>query len=216
MNKFKNIYLDFDGVIADTNGIKFRAFLKVCRDTDPDNTQLFSEFLHLNMHLSRYQKFAFLHSLSNNISKSINALCSDFEKEYSQGMRDVAKSKWVFKALKDKKIRLVVISSAPKNDIVKFLVANSRLAKRNLRIGKLVILGSPATKLENFRNFQKRITRKGGVYFGDTKADREFALRAKLSFVHIRKWMPSSEKNFMCCKPSPFYPSYLSLDDCFS
>jgi len=174
------IIFDFDGVIVDSNKIKFDTFYEIW--PSQLNKNIISNSIQqggnrVNI-ISRIYNSADIFSNSNHSTKSyIDAYSDSVHKKIIK----LGVSKGILHFLKATKKTLFINSATPQKELINLC--------SDLKIDKYFagIFGTPKSKKENF-NFifeNKQIKAHQVVFFGDMKSDKEVAQALKIEFHPI-------------------------------
>ena len=182
--KYKNLVFDFDGVLAESNEIRFEGFRLLFQEFPKRKVDLLVDYVKANGGVSRYEKIRYF--FEEILEEKITV-----EKVQSLAER--------FSGLVFQKI----VDSKPVNGSVEFLTENVskfnfalvsgsdqvelRSVCRARRIDHFFkeILGSPVSKKENLTQLLKTLNwkPKDTVYIGDSKNDLEAARANLIDFI---------------------------------
>ena len=180
----KNIFIDFDGIIVDSN--KFKEY--AIRDSI---LQLFGEsinnysainYFNINAGISREKKLSkfFEYDEVNQIMEKYSEKCKSF---FVKALPTNGFKEFLFYIKNNtKNLRLFVLSGGEKNEIEIFLKNN------NLIIFFDNILASEKSKIEHLKKFN--IT-KNDIFIGDSKNDLKVAIESGLRFVLFEEFQSS-------------------------
>jgi beta-phosphoglucomutase-like phosphatase (HAD superfamily) len=85
--KYQHIIFDFDGVLAESNEIRFNGFRKLFKDYPQDQVELLVQYAKANGGVSRYKKIEFFFNLIRKesiSSKSVNHWANKFSELVTQ------------------------------------------------------------------------------------------------------------------------------------
>lgn len=179
----KNIILDFDGVILESNEIKIEGFYLLFKGFGEDKAFKISNYFRNNAGFSRYDiiRYFFLKILNEEINESI---LIQYATQYSSIVRDkVLKAKFVDGCkdflLKNDSYNLFIVSSSDENDL-KYICAE-------LKISKCFndILGSPTKKAINIKNIidKYNLKKDESIYIGDSLNDYHATVKNNIVFI---------------------------------
>ena len=192
LNKCKNLFIDFDGVIVDSNKFKEIAIEKsisrVIVNSQKRNDAI--NYFNSNAGISRIKKLSKFFSKKDisQIMHSYSSECLNFFKLASPTVGLVSFLKYI--KLRKKNINIYILSGGEKNEIMLFL------KKNNLNNFFEDILSSEKSKLDHLKNKQAT---KNDIFIGDSKNDLEASLQSGICFILFEgykslKSFPSSEK----------------------
>lgn len=181
---YRYVIFDFDGVLAETNEIRFQGFTELFRDLPDDVMTRFMDFVRANGGLSRYAKIRHLYENILLRPTSGNEV-DELARRYSEiVMKKVIEARPVegsleFLAEHGGEFELAVVSGSDQEELRQ--VCEARGIDRYFR----AILGSPKEKGENLaellagRGWEKRAS----VYVGDSRNDYDAAVEAGIDFI---------------------------------
>lgn len=180
----KNIFFDFDGVIADSVNVKTEAFYKMYH---PYGVEIANKVKlhHLdNGGMSRFKKFAYYHEtyLNQTINQEqINILADEFSKLVLDGVVSSPLVPGILDFLENnyKKLNFWVISGTPTEEI------RIILKRKNLNSYFIDAFGSPKSKNEWVKSILENysLNKCETVFIGDAIADFEAANSNDLKFI---------------------------------
>ena len=177
-----NIFIDFDGVIVDSNRFKELAIEKsifnLCGETKENLIAI--KYFNENAGIAREKKLAlfFKNDEVKNILKIYSKMCNNFFEEAhpTPGLKEFLKH---IKSKRNQKINLYVLSGGEKNEIKMFL------KKHHLINYFEEILASEKNKIDHLKN--KQIT-KNDIFIGDSKNDLKTSLKTGIRFVLFEEY----------------------------
>ena len=174
----KRIFLDFDGVLVDSNKFKEIAIEKSIKFYEKDFDTLFRsvEFFNANAGIARRIKLMKFFD-----KKKVNLIMhkySNYCKEYLLKASLTKGSEKFIIELKKKHpyISLYILSGAEKNEISNFLI------RKSLNKNFSDLLCSEKTKIEHLNNF--RLSKKD-IFIGDSNNDLKVSKLFPLSFILV-------------------------------
>ena len=179
-----NIFLDFDGVIVDSNEIKTLAFLNIYKKYDKDIKLKIKNHHEENGGMSRYKKFKFYNETYLNIKitkKEINRMSIEFTKFVFSKILKKKIMPGLIKFIKKnkKKYSFYIISATPQNELRKIC--------KEKKIFNLFnnIYGSPEEKNKIIKKiiFKNKLKKKNCLFIGDSINDLEAANKTKINFL---------------------------------
>lgn len=189
----KNIFFDFDGVIADSVNVKTKAFEKMYLPYGNEIAEKVVEHHRANGGMSRFEKFKLYHKILLEIDLSdseIEELSSQFSQIVKEGVINAQEVKGSHKFLNEFKteLNMFVITGTPTEESVEICRA------RGIFDCFDGIYGSPQKKgywskylLEKY-NFKKNET----IFVGDAMADYQAAIENNLAF-YLREYNENIE-----------------------
>ena len=181
LGKVKKVFLDFDGVIVDSNEFKESAIENSIIKLFGKNTKTLRaiNFFNINAGISRKIKLSAFFT-EDNVSKILKLYgeeCHEFfsKANPAEGLREFLQTI----KLKKKDIKLYVLSGGDKEEINYFL-------KKNLLFDFFEeILASEKNKLDHLK--EKEVSR-NDIFIGDSKNDLKTALNIDLKFILFSKY----------------------------
>ncbi len=185
--EYRYIIFDFDGVLAESNEIRFQGFIELFRDLPEDKMTRFMDFVRANGGLSRYGKIKHLHEtiLGRSISDSeISVLAQKYSRIV---MEDIIKARPVegsleFLAEHRGQFEFAVISGSDEEELRK--VCRARGIDRYFR----AMFGSPREKGENVARLltREKWDPEASLYVGDSQNDYHAAIETGIGFIARR------------------------------
>lgn len=202
-------WIDFDGVLVDSNDSKEDAFSEIARNYFGDKaaTDLIS-FHTANPGLSRFAKISYLlekNSQSKNDTLRQNLLV-DFSVRVQSTLKSARRSQLVNNFFGPEQQAARILSAAPTTEILGFCKMFNWEAAFKERV-----YGSPETKSLHLQRQLQEFAKEKGIVIGDSKSDFQVASLYGLKFVFISgwtKWTPSVRESRL------FFGSFDTLD-CF-
>ena len=187
VGKVKKVFLDFDGVIVDSNEFKESAIENSIIKLFGKNTQTLRaiNFFNVNAGISRQIKLSAFFT-EDNVSKILKLYgeeCHEFfsKANPAEGLREFLQTI----RFQKKNVKLYVLSGGDKEEINYFL-------KKNLLSDFFEeILASEKNKLEHLK--EKEVSR-NDIFIGDSNNDLKTALKIDLKFILFSKY--KSSKSF--------------------
>ena len=180
----KAIILDYDGVVAESNQIKTRAFSELFKGEKKDHITEFIEFHTCNEGISREKKISYFYTeiLKKRIlKKDLNKKCSDFSNLVVQKIIECEKVAGVESYLKEnyKKKDFFISSGTPTKEIKLIL------KKTNMINFFQDILGSPDSKEKHISYIlnKYKYNRAELMFIGDSKTDLMAARKNGIDFI---------------------------------
>lgn len=182
--KYKNIIFDFDGVLAETNNIRFDGFRLLFKNHNEDLVNTLIKYARLNGGKSRYDKikYFFENIINETISKDeIYELALQYSQLIKQKVIDAlpVRGSTEFLSQYQKEFCFAIVSGSDQDELRD--VCNAR------GIGHffIEILGSPLSKS---LNISQLLAKKGWkkelcVYIGDSLDDLETAKMNGIDFI---------------------------------
>jgi phosphoglycolate phosphatase-like HAD superfamily hydrolase len=181
---YRSIIFDFDGVLAETNEIRFQGFTVLFRDLPQDVMARFMDFVRANGGLSRYAKIRHLYEsiLCKPVTEDeVAALARQYSDLVMQKVieADAVEGSVEFLAEHRGRFEFAVVSGSDQEELR--LVCRARGIEGYFR----AILGSPREKRENITDL---LAREGwdpreSVYVGDSRNDYRAAVEAGIDFI---------------------------------
>jgi phosphoglycolate phosphatase-like HAD superfamily hydrolase len=182
VNLLKVIFLDFDGVIVESNKLKKESFLNLFKKYEQKYQEIL-EYEHRCGPLSRYKKFKDIRTILNIKDETIEKVWSD--KYQRDTIENVIKCSYVngsiafLDSMKNKKIPIMLLSNTPQNDLD--LIVDSR----GLNEYFLKSFGSPVVKSQKLKEYKDKfkLDKNELLFVGDNLTDMEAALVADVEFI---------------------------------
>ena len=214
---YKSAIFDCDGVILNSNSIKTQAFRDtlICLGEPENSVSVFIEYHKKNGGVSRYRKFEHYFSeirpqksVENSLDKSLKIYAGIVEKELEicplvEGITEV------LSVLNDKGIFCFINSGSDEVELKK--VFNRRRLSDYFKI----ILGSPATKLENMKKLEDAsLLNRPVIYFGDAKTDYVASAQYRCDFFFVEKYSDwKNNKEFIMKNSIPVIYDFTELEN---
>ena len=187
LNKCSKMFIDFDGVIVDSNNFKEKAIEKSILKLYGENqkTRQAIDFFNINAGISREKKLS-LFFFKEQVSEIMNIYskeCKFFlsEATTTNGLIDFLE----YIKTNFKKIKLFILSGGEKEEIKFFL-------KKHLLFNFFEdILSSEKNKIDHLRD--KEVT-ENDIFIGDSKNDLKASLKSKIKFILFEEY--KSPKSF--------------------
>ncbi|MEN6576878.1 MAG: HAD-IA family hydrolase [Phycisphaerales bacterium] len=191
--EYRCIIFDFDGVLAESNEIRFRGFVELFRDLPEDVMARFMDFVRANGGLSRYGKIRHLYEniLRQPISDDwVTALAREYSRIVTA---EIIRARSVegsleFLAEHRGRFEFAIISGSDQEELRQ--VCRARGIDQYFR----AILGSPKEKKENIAVLlsQEKWDPRTCLYVGDSQNDHDAAVEAGIDFIGrssgVRDW----------------------------
>ncbi|MEN6336462.1 MAG: HAD-IA family hydrolase [Phycisphaerales bacterium] len=182
--EYRYVIFDFDGVLAETNEIRFQGFTELFRDLPEGVMTRFMDFVRANGGLSRYGKIRHLYEnilrrpVSEDEVAALAGRYSEIVKEKVIEAQPVAGS-LEFLAGNNGRFEFAVVSGSDQDELRQ--VCRARGIEKYFR----AILGSPKEKGENLIELlaRERWERRDSVYVGDSQNDYQAAIEAGIDFI---------------------------------
>ncbi len=180
-----NLVFDFDGVIANSNGLKSRAFADVLKFFGLPNQQELVEYNKNYGGITAKEKFRhYAKEIYPKCKIPIEELENKFRDIISSNLSDQEYEPFVSEFHKyHEKFNFHVISGGNENEIKAYLEKNKILSNFNG-----LILGNPMSKFQNFQLFSKSCMVENSIYFADSFSDAELSNKFKMRFIFISHW----------------------------
>jgi len=181
---YRYIIFDFDGVLVESNEIRFQGFIDLFQGLPEDVMTPFMDFVRTNGGLSRYGKIRHLYE---NILR--RPICDDgvaaLAREYSRiVMEQIIRARPVegsleFLAESCSRFEFAIISGSDQEELRQ--VCRARGIDRYFR----AILGSPKEKKENITVLlnQENWDPRACLYVGDSRNDHDAAVETGIDFI---------------------------------
>lgn len=180
-----NFVFDFDGVVANSNGLKTDAFEYVLDYYDlPYSNELISYHQKFGG-ITAKQKFDYYkEEIYQDCKIDSYILESKFREFVSNKLLEVEYNKIIhyFQIYHDR-FKFHIISGGNKNEIIRYLEHNN--IRKNFNG---IILGNPTAKAENFKIYSNTFNVKNSCYFGDSFIDAKLSKEFNMKFLFISNW----------------------------
>ena len=182
--KYQYIIFDFDGVLVESNEIRFNGFRKLFKNYPQDQVEQLVEYAESNGGISRYKKIEFFFNVIRKesiSSKSVNHWAAQFSKLV---MQDIVEARPVEGSLEFLKkyfnhFDFAIVSGSDQQELRR--VCRERGIDHFFKI----ILGSPTEKKNNIAALLSDLNWKHNksLYVGDSHNDLEAAEANNLDFI---------------------------------
>jgi phosphoglycolate phosphatase-like HAD superfamily hydrolase len=182
--KYQHIIFDFDGVLAESNEIRFNGFRKLFKDYPQSQVEQLVEYAKLNGGVSRYKKIEFFFNTIRREPISLG-LVNHWADQFSElVMQDVLEARPVKGSLEFLKkyfshFDFAVVSGSDQKEL--------REVCRGRGIDSFfkMILGSPTEKKDNIATLLSHFKWKHSksLYVGDSNNDLEAAKENNIDFI---------------------------------
>jgi HAD superfamily hydrolase (TIGR01549 family) len=182
--RYQHIVFDFDGVLAETNEIRFNGFRKLFKDYPQNQTERLVSFAKANGGVSRYKKIEYFFNeiRQEPVSiKEVDRLAAQFSELVEQ---DIVEAKPVEGSLEflegfSGHFDFAIVSGSDQAELRRVC------EKRGIGHFFEVILGSPTEKKENIAALLADLNwqHSKSIYVGDSSNDWEAAKLNNLDFV---------------------------------
>jgi phosphoglycolate phosphatase-like HAD superfamily hydrolase len=181
---YRYVIFDFDGVLAETNEIRFQGFTELFRDLPDGAMARFMDFVRANGGLSRYGKIRHLYEnvLRRPVSEDeVAALAGRYSEIVKQKVIEAepVEGSLEFLAGQGGRFEFAVVSGSDQDELRQ--VCRARGINKYFR----AILGSPKEKGENLTELLAREgwDRRDSVYVGDSRNDYDAAVETGIDFI---------------------------------
>ena len=185
LSKYKNIVLDFDGVILDAN-----------RERKQNMKFVLDENLNQELSILTYDYFSKNSGISRNVKlgkfiKDEFVLNKVLKEYYELNLSTLSKCQLI-KGIKEFIVKYhnskkILILTGADEEEVKILVSNKNLNNYIFYLG-----GGPKSKIQHLKEIQLE---KDTIFFGDSKYDNFTASEYKFDFVFVNGYTNTKEKN---------------------
>ena len=180
----KNIFIDFDGIIVDSNKFKEYAIKDSILQLFGKSKNNISAIKHFNINagISREKKLSkfFESDEVNQIIQKYSEKCKSF---FLKATPTNGFTEFLFYIRNNKKnLKLFVLSGGEKNEIEIFLKNNNLISFFDN------ILASEESKIEHLKKFN---ISKNDIFIGDSKNDLKVAIESGLSFILLEEFQSS-------------------------
>lgn len=181
---YQYIVFDFDGVLAESNEIRFQGFADLFEDVPADVMKRFMVFVKANGGLSRYGKIRHLYNdiLGRPLSEAqVQALAGRYSELVAEHIiaADAVPGSVEFLAEYADRFEFAVVSGSDQTELQR--VCRARGIDKYFR----TILGSPKEKVENLTALlsSQGWDRRACLYVGDSENDRDAAAEVGIGFI---------------------------------
>lgn len=183
-SKYKYIIFDFDGVLAESNEVRFEGFQLLFKNYPDTQVNKLVEYAKLNGGISRYEKIRYFFESIRNESISDESV-QDFAKQYSYlvkqkviGAFPVKGSLEFLNRYKDKYV-FSIVSGSDQNEL------RDVCKERRIDNFFVEILGSPVSKDKNIFDllFKREWKKNLSLYVGDSINDLHAAQSNGIDFI---------------------------------
>ena len=182
--KYKHIIFDFDGVLVESNEIRFEGFRSLFKNYPNSQVNQLVDFAKANGGVSRYEKIKYFFNVVRNESlsnKEVSELASQFSRLVKQKVIDAKPVPGSIKFLSDhlSDFDFSIVSGSDEKEL------REVCKHRGLHSSFKQILGSPTPKEENIATLLKHFQweKKSTVYIGDSNNDYDAAKINGISFI---------------------------------
>jgi len=182
--KYQHIIFDFDGVLAESNEIRFNGFRKLFKDYPLHQVDQLVEYAKANGGISRYKKIEFFFNTVRKepvSSKSVNNLADQFSKLVTQDVLEAKSVKGSLEFLKKyfHQFDFAIVSGSDQRELREICKG------RGIDSFFKMILGSPTEKKDNIAALLSdfKWARSKSLYVGDSKNDLEAAKVNNIDFI---------------------------------
>jgi phosphoglycolate phosphatase-like HAD superfamily hydrolase len=182
----RHLFLDFDGVLVDSNSIKTEAFFELAmKFFSTEAAKALVDNHQQNPGGSRFTKLAWL--LSNYRSNQLTLTQSELESEFSslvlEKIRAANRTPELASLLRDSNYVSHILSAAPSLEITDLVQSFGWEDAFESRIH-----GSPETKVEHLKRLEKLVDLENSIFVGDASTDFEVAQQFGMPFVFVSNW----------------------------
>jgi phosphoglycolate phosphatase-like HAD superfamily hydrolase len=182
--KYRHIIFDFDGVLVESNEIRFNGFRKLFKDYSEEQVEKLVCYAKANGGVSRYKKIEYFFEVIRQepiSDESVNLLAAQFSKLVEQ---DVVEAKSVAGSLEFLEeysclFDFAIVSGSDQMELRR--ICEKRKIDRFFK----TILGSPTEKKENIATLLSELSwsPEKSLYVGDSNNDLDSARANNLDFV---------------------------------
>ena len=182
----RQLFLDFDGVLVDSNSIKTEAFFELAmKFFSTEAAKALVDHHQQNPGGSRFTKLAWL--LSNYPPNQPTLNQSELESEFSslvlEKIRTANRTPDLMLRLRDSNYVSHILSAAPSLEITDLVQSFGWEDVFESRIH-----GSPETKVEHLNKLGKLVNLENSIFVGDAPTDFEVAQQFGMPFVFVSDW----------------------------
>jgi len=182
--KYKNLVFDFDGVLAESNEIRFNGFRRLFREFPLPQVDELVAYVKANGGVSRYEKIRYFFQEVRGepiTEERIQVLAAQFSDLVHQEVVDAEPVKGSVEFLEQNvsKFNFALVSGSDQTEL--------RVVCRERKIDRYFkrILGSPVKKKDNLTQLLKDLEWKTNetVYIGDSNNDLEASSANRIDFI---------------------------------
>ena len=182
----RHLFLDFDGVLVDSNSIKTEAFFELAmKFFSTEAAKALVDHHQQDPGGSRFTKLAWL--LSNYPPNQPTLNQSELESEFSslvlEKIRTANRTPDLMLRLRDSNYVSHILSAAPSLEITDLVQSFGWEDVFESRIH-----GSPETKVEHLNKLGKLVNLENSIFVGDAPTDFEVAQQFGMPFVFVSDW----------------------------
>ena len=181
LNKCRNIFIDFDGVVVDSNKFKEKAIEKSIFKIAGKNQKSIKaiNYFNVNAGVSRHKKLSLFFNShdTSSIMKIYSQECINF---FTVNPPTIGLNEFLNCIKKSNSlIKIYILSGGEENEIKLFL------KKNNLLKFFEGILGSEQSKSDHLKNLKAK---ENDIFIGDSKNDLKVSLQIGLKFILFEKY----------------------------
>lgn len=207
------LFLDFDGVLVDSNSIKVEAFFEVASKFFDTAAAVDLVEYHLqNPGESRFTKFAWLIRQKQKPGSVVTSadLVSQFSESVLSKVMSADRCDGLEGLLSGWRIPAHILSAAPTEELSHLV---DIFGWRN--IFEKRVHGSPTTKAEHLEKLSGKIDLEHSIFVGDAPSDFQVSKRFGIPFVFVEnwsEWKPTSDIRTQFSGSWPTLENYLSCN----
>ena len=182
--KYQHIIFDFDGVLAESNEIRFNGFRKLFEDYPGSQIEQLVEYAKANGGVSRYKKIEFFFNVIRKesiSSKSVDNLANQFSELVTKDIIEAIPVKGSLEFLKKyfNQFDFAIVSGSDQKEL------REVCKRRDIDSFFKMILGSPIEKKDNIATLLSDLKwgQKKCLYIGDSNNDLEAAKANNIDFI---------------------------------
>jgi len=182
--KYKHIIFDFDGVLVESNEIRFNGFRKLFKDYPRSQVEQLVEYAKANGGVSRYKKIEFFFNRIRKepiSSNSVDHWADQFSKLVTQDVLEARPVKGSLEFLEKyfNQFDFAIISGSDQKELREIC------KRRGIDSFFKVILGSPTEKKDNIATLLSNLKweQNKSLYVGDSNNDLEAAKTNNIDFI---------------------------------
>jgi len=182
----RHLFLDFDGVLVDSNSIKTEAFFELAmKFFSAEAAAALVDNHQQNPGKSRFTKLAWLLSKYRPNQPTLNQgeLESEFSSLVLKKIRAANRTPELASLLRDSRYVSHILSAAPSLEITDLVESFGWEDAFESRIH-----GSPETKVEHLNRLEKLLDLENSIFVGDASTDFEVAQQFGMPFVFVSNW----------------------------